>query len=222
MKKLILLLTFCGFLASCGGGGGGNDDKGGDEDFSNSSGVRIVHGALDGSPVNVLLDTKRLNAKPLPFGSISPFYKINEGRHEVRIEEAGNGVSRVLFFDFRKDDRYTILFSSENLTTTSILEPGSKVKASSSEMEGCSLQFVHAVNKADDLDIVLNGNNVGSLAPQGLSNLYHIAPGPNQVALLNYQGAIVWKGEVACKKEEDKTLLVTGEEGYFVTATSTP
>jgi hypothetical protein len=219
MRNLTLSLFFVILLSSCGGGGGGGGGHDSKMNYKNSEGVRLVHSALDGSPISAFLDGEPLSEEALPFNSISPFYSIKKGRHQLTIQEEGEGVQRKVYFDYNEGDRFTILFAGNNLTTSLILEPpsGSKKKEST-----CPTTFIHGVSDADSLEIMINGSSTGTIAPLSVSSPVSLALGDNQITLLSGQGSIVWKGSVVCKETESHSLVVSGQGGYFVTGNSVP
>jgi len=213
---IVLLLSGCGGV---GGGGGGDGDHHSKQNYKNSRGVRLVHTALDGSPISAVLDEKPLLEEPLPFNSISPFYSIKEGRHQLTIQEEGSGVQRKVYFDYKEEDRFTILFAGNNLTTSVILEAPSDSKSKKST---CPTTFIHGVNDTDSLEIMINGSSIGTIAPLSVSSPLALSPGDNQITLLSAQGTIVWKSSVTCQDTENHSVLVSGQAGYFVTGNSVP
>jgi hypothetical protein len=206
-------------ISSCGGGGGGGSDHHSKQNYKNSEGVRLVHSALDGSPISAILDESPLPGDPLPFNSVGPFYSIKEGRHQLTIQEEGSGVQRKVYFDYKDGDRFTILFAGNNLTTSVILEAPSDSRKKDST---CPTTFIHGVNDADALEIMLNGSSIGTIAPLSISSSAPLAPGDNQITFLSGEGTIVWKGSVTCKDTENHSVVVSGQAGYFVTGNSVP
>jgi hypothetical protein len=219
--RIITLTLFLVFLllSGCGGGGGGDSDHQSKQNYKNSSGVRLVHSALDGSPIATLLDGEPLSEEALPFNNISPFYSIKEGRHQLTVQEEGNGVQRKVYFDFEDGDKFTVLFAGDKLTTSVILEAPSSSKKKEST---CPTTFIHGVSNADSLEIIINGISTGNIAPMSVSTPVALEPGENQITLLSGRGRIVWKSSITCKDSENHTVLASGQEGYFVTGNSTP
>jgi hypothetical protein len=219
MSKLTLPFLVAFLLSSCGGGGGGSGDNQSKQSYKNSVGVRLVHSALNGSPISAILDGEPLSEEPLPFNSISPFYSIKEGRHQLTIQEEGSGVQRKVYFDFEDGEKFTVLFAGNNLTTSVILEapPTSRKKES-----GCPTTFIHGVSDTDSLEIIINGGSSGNVAPLSVSRPVPLESGDNQITLLSGQGTIVWKGSVVCKNNEIHSVVASGQEGYFVTGNSVP
>jgi hypothetical protein len=69
---LIVLLT-----SSCGGGGGGNG-----ESSSATTGVRVLHGAIDAAPIDLVVDNDGVVAT-VPFGDNVGYHELSEGVHAV-------------------------------------------------------------------------------------------------------------------------------------------
>lgn len=217
MRNINFITIAVFLLTGCGGGGGG--DQHSKQNYKNSEGLRLVHTALDGSPISALLDEEPLPADPLTFNSISPFYSIKEGRHQLRIQEEGDGVQRKVNFDYKKGDRITILFAGDNLTTSVILENRSLSKEKSPT---CHTTFIHGVNDADSLQIIINGSSIGTMTPFSVSSPVSLPQGDNRITILGSQGAPVWRGSVTCKDTENHSVVVSGQAGYFVTGNSVP
>ena len=77
---LILLL-----LSSCGGGGGGGGSAAGGS--SSSTGIRVLHGAIEAAPLDLVVDNDGVVATvpfgKMPFGENVGYHELSEGVHAI-------------------------------------------------------------------------------------------------------------------------------------------
>jgi hypothetical protein len=78
MLRLTASFLVVALLSSCGGGGGGN---GGGSSLS-STGVRLLHGAIDAAPVDLVVDNDGVVAT-VPFGETVGYHELSEGVHAI-------------------------------------------------------------------------------------------------------------------------------------------
>lgn len=216
MKNQTFILLAVLLITGCGGGGGGGNHQS-KQNYKNSKGLRLIHTALDGSPISAILDEQPLTTEPLPFNNISPFYSIKEGRHRLTIQEEGNGVQRRVYFDYKDGDRISILFAGNNLTTSAVLEVPSK---SGKKDSTCPTTFIHGINDANTLEIMINGSSIGTIEPMSISSPVALEIGANQISIANGKGTTIWTETVTCRESENHSVVVSGQAGYFVTGNS--
>lgn len=142
-------------LTACGGGGGG-----GDEGATATQGVRILHGAIEGAPVDVVATTE--NATETLVGTFRfaevGLAPLEEGKTTISVRSRGSNRRTLTTLPLVATEGRTpnLLITGrpdEPFAITKILPTPPDDLAD----EGQHLRLVHGVSRAADILIVVNG-----------------------------------------------------------------
>ena len=218
----IVLFSITSFLFACGGGGGGTSSGGsgsGGIGSDSNAGVRVLHGAVDGSPVDLL---SSLRGGPLEtkihFADSKGYRAIPNGAQTVSITRALN--PDTVFGSFpvvsSGKDAYSILLYGDSTTF------GVRAKLIEDVVpegfSGAVVRFVNGATGASSLSINVSGWSGGARTVQfGAASDYIEAP-PG-VARITANRAADGRAAVALdytlSARRAYTVLIAGEVGYY-------
>jgi hypothetical protein len=205
-------------LTACGGGGGGGGSSSGGGGSDSSSGVRVLHAAIDGLPVDVVSSARGGAVTSKIFFADKKGYRgLSSGAQSLSLVSSLNAGDVVASFDVTSsgDDAYSILLYG------SLGGSGLRVKliedAAPEDFSGALVRFVHGVAGASSVIV----NAVGGEGPQQVSLgsvSDYIAVAPGSVRLTASRGADSQRLMSITEDLEEGgayTVLVAGEAGYY-------
>lgn len=219
----MIIRTLCSLLilvlSGCGGGGGGSDDGG---SRSASTGVRVLHGALDVGPADLmssLLQTKVSEATS--FAEPALYKKLDTGSQNLTLtlHNSPGSVFGSLPLSIDNNEHYSFLFygNEGNLGLAVNL-----LKDDAGEIpEGnAAVRIVHALIGAAAVRASYSSGAGSEPVSFGTGGAYDFLPaGSGGVVIRRQSDSRVLtsiSGEFAAGKAY--TVFVTGEVDYFVTA----
>lgn len=221
MKNLIknLISSGCGGLvlfllvSGCSGGGSGSGDAG-------RTAVRVVHAAIDTAPLDVYSSETVGLISMSRFAAQTRYYNARQGGQLFSLTVSGT--SRTVFsvpLTVVDGQRQTILVhgnrDSLGLRVSTFLDEPGEISGGES-----ALRVVHALGGAAKLDCQLAGAVICSGLDFGNASIYSkVKEGIGKITVRRVADRkVVFDSELAFESGKAYSLVVTGEEGYFVTA----
>ncbi len=223
MKAVILKLSFvmagvC-LLCSCGGGGGSGK--------SSSTGVRVLHGAIDEAPIDVAV-TGELPLGTFHFAIVDPYVSLDEGPHELVLSarQRPEEIFSRFTFDFHRGEKWSVLVfgGNGNVPLQFALQNDTAQLASLGDFaEGKgALRVAHAAFGAAGVRVFINGSPVGEEIAYG--HYSNFLPVGSAAPVLEVQrasdGKLLARTTVAMQSGGTATVLIAGEVDLLVTATT--
>jgi hypothetical protein len=218
MKKVyaIVALLCVTHVSACGGGGGG----GGGGGEGSSTGVRVLHGAIDAVPVEVVTT----GAAPAVvtkgvFGLPSQYARVSGGQQILNLSRATSPGSVISSFNTVIDERkrYSILLYGDNGQfglRSKIVEDAVPETSSGAPL----FRVAAAATGAATVRVSVGTSGTAFVVPFGeFSSYLEVSPGLNRiVARRAVDGASLVNLSVELQPGSVYTLLVAGETDYFV------
>lgn len=209
--KLMIAGLLIAMLSACGGGGGG----GGDES-SGTTGVRVLHGAIDAVPVELVTDTS-IEFQSARYGDAGGYRPLGGGTHLLTLYPAKSR-SEVLLTQSvvnAGDQKFTVLFFGNRdtlgLQSTVIAEDRPEVPDNAGLVRG-----IHAVGGAGGLDFVI-GSATASTTFGKASSYVDVAAGIQPFLVRRAADRLVLaRGSVTVEQGRAYTVFAGGEAGYLV------
>jgi hypothetical protein len=201
-------------LTSCGGGSGGG---------SSSKGVRVLHGSIDAPPVDLFSTGKEEILQSARFAQAVEFRDGGGDGQTIALTRTGASVSifredvnfkdtpRISVLVYNTNEAGGVLFNAIKETLPEKIESGTSV-----------VQFIHSVHGAGTVDVSINGSLVAGSVPFGSSSGYISVPAETALNILiqrTVDKKTLTSGSNIFPDRKPSTILATGEEGFFVTAT---
>lgn len=210
-------LLVCSVLLSACGGGGGGGGGGGSDDSSSDSGVRILHAAIDGSPMDLLSSgSPDKIVDRAVFAGTKGYRELPGGAQTISVTRASTPSRVIGSFEVvgGGDKAYSIvLYGSNqaggvqtNLLSDEIPELG----------DGAAVRVVNGALGAGTLSVSVGGSSASAAFGDATAYLQAPAGGVSMTARSAAGGSL---GSYSFVAEPGKayTLLVAGEVGYYVT-----
>ena len=201
-------------LVACGAGSGGGGSEG-----DSSYGVRVLHAAIDGAPVDI---TSSAATSPVltqqVFAGTKGYRSLPEAPQSLNLirSQATSDVIGSFAVTVASTDRYSLLLYGDTVTF------GLKTRLIKDEIPTTSdgsafIRVVNAVAQAAEASIVV-GSSPREVVSFGGNTLYiPTAPGAvNVSAVRTVDGAVIRAGAIEVKPGRAYTLLLAGELGYYV------
>ena len=203
-----LIVVF--ILCSCGGGGGGGG--------SSSHGVRLLHSSLDDAPLamtSVTAATEVLQTSR--FAEPGGYVAVSSGEQRVSVEGGQVGRIQSQPFTVAGGDRYSVLFYrnvSNDAPSLKVLDDA----APELESGQSAVRIVHALSGAAVLEAEIGGNTVETTYASG--GEYVVVPAGSVSITVRRQadGLVVFSGMRTVESGKTRTLFMSGEINYFVSA----
>jgi hypothetical protein len=218
----ILFISIASFLVACGGGGGGSStggSGGGGIGSDSNSGVRVLHGAIDGSPVDLF---SSLSGGPLEtkihFADSKGYRTIPDGAQTVSITRALTPDKVLGSFSLISNgrDAYSILLYGDS--TTFGLRAKLIEDVIPEGFSGAAVRFVNGATGAAALSVNVSGWSSGvSAVPFGSASDYIEAPAGNVRITANRSadGRPAAALDYSLAAGRAYTVLIAGEVGYY-------
>lgn len=221
-KALIFALSISvsAGLTACGGGGGGGSSTSG-TGRSASTGIRILHAAIDASPVDIYTSNSVTAIQTGRFALDSVYAGLKTGEQILTLTKAKDPTQSIaaLPVTVEKSQHYSLLLYGNNeslgLSTNLYLDaPGKPSKGSA------LLRIVHGLVGAAGITSVVDAAEVSSSLPFGSASDYvEVAAGDHNIFVRRASDStLVSSGVQSLASGGAYTLLVTGEVGFRVFA----
>lgn len=212
MRAVIIAILL--FAAGCSGGGGGSGESGSDA----RTGVRLLHGALEGGPAVLLSDAQPavVIARAF-FAEPSLHVPLAQAPQVVQVARAANHAQSFGSFsiDVAKNQRRTILLYGDqaNLGLTASQFTNGEVQLTA---EQSGIRVIHAAVGAGQLDVSAGG--AASQAAFGAASEYLVIPAGSVIAEVRRHAdrQILARPELMLEGGAAYSLFVTGEVGYLI------
>lgn len=214
--------------AACGGGGGGG---GSDEDTTRgsgaSTGVRVLHGAIEGPPVQVRTSVEERTVDPEVFFSEKAVYqRLDKGPQTLQLAERNSpgSVFSQHSVDIQDGQRLSLLlynFPDSGAVRSLLVDD---VKPELADGEG-ALRIAHTLSRASAVSVSLKSDLLGIARGDevqfGTVGQYLVGPaGTYQLVVKRTADDFtVVSQPFVMGARVIQTILVSGEVGFFVTST---
>lgn len=192
-------------LTGCGGGGGGGTSS------SSETGVRVLHAAIEGTPVEVFASGQQSPLVSAAFSEASPRVEVDS--KELVITERGNpslvmGTHKI---ERSAGERFSLLLSDNGYRSWVIPDGGGDIPEGSA-----AIRLVHGVSQTEELTITV-GEASAKAARQGRGSSYLFVPPGTQEVVIRGTG-VGERKRFELEAGQSYTVLVGGEAGYLVTS----
>ncbi len=220
MKKV--LLVFLLFLSSCGGGGGGGESSSPNDDFvgTNSSGVRVIHGALDAPPFDLFSNARTGEIlQRSRFAGPSGYSSLPVGEQVLSLAPARVGGERkTKTVNYGAGERYSLFVRSsagDGATSVGVIQD-SPPELSSGE---AALRVFHGVSAVDSISAKVASSSP-LIVTHGQASSYLILPAGEISYIIRHssEGYAFLSGSLLMQEGEVGDLLVAGEPGIYLKA----
>lgn len=200
-------------LTACGGGGGGGGSEG-----DSVYGVRALHAAIDGAPVDIVSSATSSPVLSKQFFAGEKGYRsLPSVAQRLSLIRTGTPSDVYGSFAVKADSRgrYTVLFYGDNTTF------GLRSRLIKDEIppsgSGASLRIINGASRASDVLVTVEGNPSEVVTFGGNTGYIATAGGAvNVVVARSADGYPVQSGPVELQPGKAYTLLLAGEIGYYV------
>ncbi len=202
-------------LTACGGGGGGSSTGDGSSD---TYGVRVLHAAIDGSPVDV---RSSLRSEPVllqaVFAGTKGYRSIPTGDQTLALTKPFSSTDLIASFNTTAGsrDRYSILLYGDNLTF------GLRARLITDDVpasiSGSAVRVVNGVTGASSLVVTVEPGRVIQVGFGENSEYIQTASGSVHIgASRSADGSVVVSTNQTLEEGHAYTLLIAGQIGYYV------
>lgn len=224
----ILPVVFCiSILSSCGGGSGGGSSSGsssksvleGDTRNSNT-GIRLLHGALDATPVDLISDQQTIPLTTSRFSLPAGFIGISRATQTISVVPTKK-LSPILFqqqFSLASNEHTTVLLygNNQSLGLRFTVIPDSRPAEVGS---AAAIRIIHATNAALTLNGTIDGASLADSVPFGGASAYVLIPaGAHTITVSRSADSLrLFTRSTELQQGRSYSVFVTGEAGFHVT-----
>lgn len=211
LRTVFLVVVAC--LYGCGGGGGSDGS-------SASTGVRLLHASIDDAPQSLVssLDSTKVLQTPR-FADASLYVGVKKDPQSFRI--SGGQISGLSSSSVTvsKGERYSLLLIRDVGTGTPRVNLISDAPPALSSGQS-ALRFVHGMPGAAIIVASIGGKSETLSSPYGQASDYMVVPSGavSYTVQRKSDGATVLNETRLLADTHAYSVLVTGQEGYFVTS----
>lgn len=217
LLNLTLSVLASAVFTACGGGGGGGGDTGGGNSGSDSRfGVRVLHGAVDGAPVDVVSSSGSTVASQVFFADSKGYRAIPSGSQLISLTRALNPANTIASFEVASSgrDRFTVLLSGDN--TTFGIRARLIEDVIPDNTSGSLVRFVNGVTRAASLSFSVGTETSAQVPFSAHSDYLQVSPGTARIqAIRAADGRAVASIEHTFVEGKAYTVFVAGEIGYY-------
>lgn len=217
--RAIAISIIVSSLAACGGGGGGG---GGGNSRSAETGVRLIHSAIDASPIQIFSSVTPAQAvQSARFGQTVLFAELPRGAQTLDVKRGATDTLFSSTIEVEKSQHYSILFF-ENPSDLSprfalVLDPEIDVPG-----DMAAVRIGHAAIGAGSISAFTSSNEtVASRVPYGAFSDYVTVPAATTGRISfarDTDGRTVHSTAIQLSGGHAYTLVLSGQIDYFVTA----
>jgi len=215
VAKLIFILLSILSLNACGGGGGGGSSKGGSSGSNASSGLRLLHAAIDTAPLSYVSSLDQAQSDLVRFAGVSFYKNAKDEAQTLSVVKAlsASSVELNISAEAGLGDKRTLLIYgsslSHNLRGTLLSDSFGDIADGKSK-----LRIVNGLQGAATLSSTISG---GSLSANfGSSSDYAELDSGVVSVSLKKGAATVAELSPTLLSGKAYTVLVTGQTGYLV------
>lgn len=221
--KTIVCLLVVTSLFGCGGGGGGGGDvdtKDGALRQSINTAIRVLHGSLDATPVDLYFGTEQRSLiQTARFGEQKFYQQIDSGERAFSLERANSPGNIVVSGAqrFSENTEYTVFIygsAGDNNLEVRILED-----ITSQAGDGVAfIRLANAVESASSISATVGVTNVPAAEFGNYSAAVEIPAGIQTITVSNAAGASIATLTTEIPNRGEVTVLVAGDlrEGFVV------
>jgi Domain of unknown function (DUF4397) len=213
--KIQLIVFGCALamLTACGGGGGGGSSSEGDSTY----GVRALHAAMDGTPVDITSTAASSPVLSQQFFAGSKGYRsLPSAAQTLSLTRTGapSNVYGSFAVTVAPQERYSVLLFGD--TSTFGLRTRLIKDEVPSNIDGAVVRVVNGVTRAADVTVTVGGA-ASQAVPFGENTSYiPTAAGSVNVSVVrSADGYPIQTGPVELQPGKAYTLLLAGELGYY-------
>lgn len=194
-------------LAACSGGGGGSGGSG----RTTGTGIRLIHGAIDGSPLAVKIDDEIV--QQAAFAEVTGYVEVPKGAHMVVAERANlpNGSAAEFASEFAEKTEYTFFVYGEvgrsGFTFNLMADPVSRP-----ERGMARVQLLNAVAGSSGVYLDVDGQSYGPVALGWTSGFVDTTSGAKTFVIKSARGTRIADFAWDLADRGELTLLLTGSE----------
>lgn len=222
MNKVFLTLLFSSFiLSSCGGGGGGGGGGSSDSDSSDALGgnlkrttktaLRIVHGAIDTTPVVVSIGDKTIQSARYEQSKLYQGVSAGDALVLVSRQNDPAHLFTQLAASFAKDTEYTVFVVSKSSGTGLDIKLITDVVSRPESGRGL-LRIMNAYQESSSVQVSTAAATVPAVTFGNVSDFIDVASGPITVNFSASSGGGINGGVFDVPDRGELTLLVTGSK----------
>jgi len=229
MPSCLRLVVFCSIflLLACGGGGSSSDGDNtnassifGSSGRSASTGIRLLNGAIDASPIDLRSSLKTDSLQTARFGLATNFVGVSGDLQLISVAPSKHLTPTLFAQDLtlNKNERHTILLYGDNDSfglSTMLLPDSRPTELGSNE---AAIRIIHAVTHAAALDASTLTDNLVSAVPFGRASAYTIvASGSHSLTIKrSVDGRVIFSGTIELSGKRSYSFFICGELNYFV------
>jgi hypothetical protein len=216
-NQIVCAFFGCALLVSGCGGGGGGGGGGGSDDASSQSGVRVLHAAIDGSPMDVISSaaSDKIVDRAV-FAGTKGYRELPGGAQAISLTRTSTPSRVVGSFDVvgGGDKAYSIFLYGSNQET------GLKTKLLSDDVpdmaDGAAVRVVNGALGVSVLNVSVGGASA-SVGFGDASEYLLVSAGGSTLNARTSGGGSLGSYSFVAESGKAYTLLVAGEVGYYVT-----
>lgn len=215
LKIELLLIIILSILPACGGGGGGGGG-GSDEPGSRRSGARVLHGAIEGAPVDLVSSLQGV-IQTSRFADNTDYVELNSGTHILNLYRTKDLTTPLATRQISNEgeQKQTLIFYGDRDNFG--LRAGLISEELPEVADGSSLvRIIHAVVGASSLEVNLASGSI--VAGFGSVSTYSsVTPGLTSIAVLRTADrSVIDSLSFTAQEGKAYSIFVAGEIGYLV------
>jgi hypothetical protein len=208
LTRILVLIGLISLAVGCGGGGGGGGGAG--------NGVRVLNGAIDAYPIDIVSSATSVATARFSFAS-------------NRVAWPGDN-ENVLIARTGTVDQPIFSIGDDGIKRKSVLIYGNRLSVGLRKAEfdddfgkipsgQSAIRVVHSLIGASSIAATLGGSDFGKIGFGGASTYQYIDAGTYPLKVKRVADALtVFSGSKAFQAGRAYTLMITGEAGYLVLA----
>jgi len=215
MLKRILTVFLSLQLAACGGGGGGGGGT-----SRPATGVRLLHGGIDVSPLEVVSGGDPTKSSGITkFGDASNYLALDTGVQIISLHRANtNEIIGQLSADVKKGELRTIIISGSRAQTNGVVVNANLGVPPQLDSSSAAIRVAHGAYGAATISAVLGSTALAQ--PIGFAEVsdYQVVPagGVSVSVTRSVDGAALYSGSFDANAGASYTVFVAGEIGYYI------
>lgn len=213
LRLLLFVTVTVVALSSCGGGGGGSGSGGGKVRKGTGTAIRVVHGAIDASPVSVIIGDKAVQSAR--YAEATVYEGVPQGPAVVRVERANSPgvVAAEVANTFEKDTEYTLLISGR-LATGDLrytIIPDTTVRP---PVGMGSVRVFHTYVGASEISVFAGATSLGKVSFGRATNFVDLPSGVHNIRFLNSSGGEIGSQTIELADQGEVSINFTGSAAF--------
>ncbi|MCB0324465.1 MAG: DUF4397 domain-containing protein [Bdellovibrionales bacterium] len=215
-RLYILGIAMCLTLlpAGCGGGGSG----GGDSRRTEKTAIRVIHGSVDGTPVQVAVPLGVV--QKARFAEVTTYVPVEKGEQVVTVDRANSSGVRVAQFSTLLEDKteYTVFVSGEartgDLSAQLFSDPVERPESGFAR-----LRLYHALEGEGALTLRASELSAPGIRRGQRSDSLDVPAGPQTIDVVDSRGTVISSLAVELEERSEVAVLLAGNAGLEVVFT---